>query len=179
MCREIDINRCISIGYIMRTHGLQGEVIIKFNPAYGETFEEIESLFLEIEGGLVPFLIEEDSLRYRTGETANISFKSYQNVDLVDPYVGCKIFVFNEDVIIDEEITDFSILEGYHITDTQKDINGEVIRVEDFSGNIILSIEVDGEEVMVPFNTEIVKQILHEQRLIHLDIPEGLLDLNE
>ncbi|MDC1105357.1 ribosome maturation factor RimM [Prolixibacteraceae bacterium] len=179
MCRDIDIAECTSIGHILKTHGLHGEVVVKFSPSYGDTLEEVAFLFLEIEGGLVPFLIEEDTLRYRTSETANIAFQTYDDVDAVDPYVGCKIYVFNEDLIIDEEILDYSILEGYDVEDADKGNLGEVIRVDDFSGNIILVIEIDGDENMIPFNTEMVKNIMHDQRRILVDLPEGLLELNE
>lgn len=179
MCREIDINACTSIGYILKTHGLQGEVVIKFNPAYGDTLEEVDFLFLEIEGGLVPFFIEEETLRFRTDETANIAFQSYDDVDRIDPYVGCKVYVFTEDLVIDEDIVDFSILEGYQVEDQDKGALGKVDRVEDYSGNHILVVMVQEEEIMIPFNEEIIKDIHHEKRHIIVSLPEGLLELNE
>lgn len=179
MCREIDINACTSIGYILKTHGLQGEVVIKFNPVYGDTLEEVDFLFLEIEGGLVPFFIEEETLRFRTDETANIAFQSYDDVDRIDPYVGCRVYVFSEDLVIDEESVEFSILEGYRIEDIEKGELGVVDRVEDYSGNHILVAMINEEEVMIPFNEETIKNIHHEKQLLVVSIPDGLLELNE
>jgi 16S rRNA processing protein RimM len=60
---RIEKNHCIEIGYIQKPHGLNGNVILIFNAEFKVTLEEIKYLLIEVEGGVVPFFIEEEGLR--------------------------------------------------------------------------------------------------------------------
>ena len=44
-------------------------------------------------------------------------------------------------------------------------------------GGALLAIEVDGQDVLVPFRPPILQRIVREARRIELALPEGLLDL--
>ena len=57
---QINKNDCVEVGYIQKPHGLKGEVILVFDKEFEETFEELEFLFIEVDGGLVPFFIEDE-----------------------------------------------------------------------------------------------------------------------
>jgi small subunit ribosomal protein S16 len=54
----MNIDACYQLGYIVRTHGVKGQVVAFFDVDYPEDYEELESVFLQISGKLVPFFIE-------------------------------------------------------------------------------------------------------------------------
>jgi len=72
-----------------------------------------------------------------------------------------------------ENIIDFKV----------KDINdiywGTVFDIKKFGLNVILEIKNKDEIVYVPFNDKIVIEISEKEKLIILDPPEGLLNLNQ
>jgi 16S rRNA processing protein RimM len=51
--------------------------------------------------------------------------------------------------------------------------------VNDFSGNLLLSVEYQGKEALVPLNEDLIIRFDEEKKEIELRIPEGLFDLDE
>ena len=54
----MNIDACYQLGYIVRTHGVKGQVVAFFDVDYPEDYEELESVFLQLSGKLVPFFID-------------------------------------------------------------------------------------------------------------------------
>ncbi len=49
---------CYFLGVITRRHGLSGNVILKMDTDQPEFYSKMESMFIEINGLLVPFLLK-------------------------------------------------------------------------------------------------------------------------
>jgi 16S rRNA processing protein RimM len=49
---------CYLLGKITRRHGLAGNVILKLDTDQPELYNKLESIFVEINGLLVPFLLK-------------------------------------------------------------------------------------------------------------------------
>jgi 16S rRNA processing protein RimM len=56
---------------------------------------------------------------------------------------------------------------------------GEIAVVEDFGGNIVFTVMMNGKEILIPFHDELLVEFNPKKKLIILDCPEGLLELNE
>ena len=54
---------CFLLGYILRTHGTAGNVVIFLDVDYPENYEDLESVFVEIKGDLVPYFIQDLNLQ--------------------------------------------------------------------------------------------------------------------
>jgi hypothetical protein len=65
---------CQKIGFIRKTHGVHGELVLEYEPEFEESVVEAERFFLEIDGLLVPFFVAEEGLRFRSAKTALITF---------------------------------------------------------------------------------------------------------
>ena len=61
-----------------------------------------------------------------------------------------------------------------------EDINdgniGEIFAVYDSTMNILFVIEKDGEELLLPAHEEFIVDLDKKQRILKVDIPEGLLE---
>ena len=53
----MNIDACFQLGYIVKTHGIKGQVVAFFDVDFPEDYEDLESVFLEQKGRLVPFFI--------------------------------------------------------------------------------------------------------------------------
>ena len=49
---------CYQLGEVIKTHGLKGEVSVLLDVDFPEEYSELESVFLQMEGNLVPFFID-------------------------------------------------------------------------------------------------------------------------
>ena len=50
---------CYQLGHISRLHGYKGEVVAFFDTDQPQNYYELESVFVDVRGELVPFFIEE------------------------------------------------------------------------------------------------------------------------
>jgi len=71
----VSIEDCFKVGYISKTHGLKGEVTAIFDQDF--ELDEITSLFLEFNGSLVPYFLEDFSDR---GDKSFLKFESIDSI---------------------------------------------------------------------------------------------------
>ena len=68
---------------------------------------------------------------------------------------------------------------GCRVETAAGDVVGEVARVEGGAGASLLAVAGSGGEVLIPFAVSLCPTIDVERRLIVVDAPEGLLEVNE
>lgn len=171
-------NDCIQVGYLQKPHGINGEVILRFQEKFYESLEKIDNILLiEIEGLLVPYFLEEE-IRFRTGDSAIVKLQWIDDEKKAKEIAGMQVYLKQEQVIADH-VLEIEGLKGYLLIDQRKQQLGEITNVDNFSGNIILTVNYLNSEVMVPFNDDFLISIDEGKKIIALDIPDGILDLDE
>jgi 16S rRNA processing protein RimM len=53
---------------------------------------------------------------------------------------------------------------------------GKISAIDDYSGNIVFTVDGDGGEILVPFNEDFLLKLDEEQKTIQLQLPEGLME---
>ena len=174
---QIYKDECVEVGYVQKPHGLKGEIIVAFEPEFAETLEEIELLFVEVDGGLVPFFVEDEGLRFKTDESAICRLEFIDSLSKAKELTGCKVYVFDEEVIDSEIQEGTSVLIGMKAFDAKFGEIGRVSRVDDFSGNLVITVDHPKAEVMIPLSDEVIVSVDEEKREIHLNCPNGLIEI--
>jgi hypothetical protein len=75
------------IGYIIKPHGLKGEMIIEIEEGFEDHVAESEYLLLEVEGGLVPFFISSEGINFRTSTSLSLALMILIQQRKYDPIV--------------------------------------------------------------------------------------------
>lgn len=164
-------------GTIIKPHGLRGEFILEIGEGLDEYLVDQECLMVGIDGGLVPFFITEEGINFRTSTTVSLSFEDIDNVEKVRPLCGCKVFLPNS-ASRDEAAEDsFDALIGYVVFDEEKGRLGRITRSDNFSGNVVLTVEYHSREILIPFSENLITGINNDKKEIRLACPEGLIDL--
>ena len=81
---------CYFLGKITRKHGLSGNLILKLDTDQPEIYKKLESIFVEINGLLVPFFIEK--IIWSKQDSLNILFKNSSEA-LVEQLIGKNVFL--------------------------------------------------------------------------------------
>lgn len=170
---------CTKIGFIQKTHGIHGELVIRFDETYYETLDSYPTLFLEIDQLLVPFFIEEDGLRFKSGESVIAKLEWIDTDKKAKALNGLSVYVANDAIVANDEDLNMNELIGYKLFDETLGFIGEIEDVTDYSGNVLLIVEYQGKEAMVPLNEDLIIRLDEENREIELSIPEGLFDLDD
>ena len=160
------------IGQIGRTHGVKGEVTFNFTDDVWDR-ADAEYLFLRVDGLLVPFFLEE--YRFRSDTTALLKFLYYDSADDVQFMVGCDVLfphALTPEMSEDDEYT-WQYFTGFSLIDRKAGLIGTIESVDDSTQNVLFRV---GER-LIPAAKAWIKDISHKERTIHMELPEGLLEL--
>lgn len=161
------------IGYISKTHGLKGHVILRINDYVNIDEEKIASVFLELNGSQVPYFIQE----CRPNNSGYIL--KLENIDTIDTskkLIGKKAFTLPDFILEEDESLNEFI--GYAILDTKLGNIGNIAEVDEKTNNVIIKvIHPTGVEIILPFNDDFIVEIDDDLKTIEFNAPEGLIDM--
>ncbi len=172
-------NKSIKIGFIQKPHGIHGELVIRFQEEYYETLEEMPVLLLDIDDLLVPYFIADDGLRFKSGESAIVKFDWVDSDKQAKNLCGLSVYVSENDVIELEDEFLPDDLTGFKLFEPKLGLIGEITEVTNYSGNILVTVDYQGKECLVPFNEDLLVRFDENLREIEMDLPEGLFNLDE
>ncbi len=162
------------LGTITRSHGLKGAFKVNIYAAGVQPLETEEPVFIQLQGGPVPFFVEECS-----AASHNIWTMKIEDVDTLEHaerFVGNDILIEEARFIgIKTDATEELI--GFVVTDFEKGEIGSVVGILETAQHPVLEIEKDDKLILVPWVDAIVKNIDNEKRSIKIEAPDGLIDL--
>jgi 16S rRNA processing protein RimM len=167
---------CTKIGFIRKTRGVHGELVLEFEEQFEFSVEEATRFFLEIDGLLVPFFAAENGLQVKSAKTAFVNFEWVDSEKYAQRIIGTNVYLFTSEIVDEPEEAGLSELEGFTLFDKNTGEIGVIARVEDFSGNTVLTIGKKNNEILIPFNEDFLVSIDPENKILTLDLPEGLIE---
>lgn len=174
---SIDKQDFFPIGSIVKPHGLNGDMILEIEEGFEDALYDSDYLMVEVEGGLVPFFITDEGINFRTSTSLALAFEDLDSADKVRPLCGCTIYLHKETQQELPTSDEFNELTGFTVFDKEKGKLGKIIRIDDFSGNIVLTVQHTANEILIPLSEELIIQLKKDKRELYLDCPEGLIDL--
>jgi 16S rRNA processing protein RimM len=167
----------IFFGKILKVRGNKGEVVSTSPAPSVCTLNEGETIRLKSEKYQKQLEIE--YLREIKGSPL-IKFKGINTINEAYKLVGYSIYVPNHKQADRDEQDTPEELEDFVVLDMKGDRWGKVKHVEADTTNPLLEVQDENETDVhyVPFTEPIVKKIDKQNRLIIIDPPEGLKDLN-
>jgi 16S rRNA processing protein RimM len=167
---------CTKIGFIRKTRGVHGELVLEFEEQFEFSVEDATRFFLEIDGLLVPFFVAENGLRINTARSAFVNFDWVGSEKYAHRLIGANVFLFTSEIVDEPEDAGLSELEGFALFDKNNEEIGVISHVEDFSGNTVLTVGSGHEEILVPFNEDFLVSIDADNKILILDLPDGLIE---
>ena len=168
-------DECYEVGYVQKTHGLKGEVMIMLDVDDPEDYEEMDSIFIEINGSLVPYFIESLNI---LGSNAIVKFEGVGHIDKAKELVGKKMFLPLDTLDdLDEGQFYYHEIIGYEVNDLKLGILSPIVSFYELPQYGILSMVHEGREVMIPVIDEIIIKVDHEKQQLITLLPDGLVDV--
>ncbi|MDO9255950.1 MAG: ribosome maturation factor RimM [Bacteroidales bacterium] len=164
------------LGKIVRTFGTKGEVIFQIDSELLSRIKKLESVYLKINENLVPFFIE--LIQPKAKGQAMVKFLDVDSTEDASLLAGCAIFIPVAILPKQKGTQLFSVeIEGYTVIDANRGETGTVRTVLEMPQQALLAIDFNGKEILVPIVDEIVKKIDRKTKTIHIEAPEGLIEL--
>lgn len=164
------------IGQFAKPHGIKGEISLVTNC---DLFDDVEDpcVICEMDGILVPFFIEE--YRYKTDTVMLVKLENVDDEKTAREFTNREVFFPLDAVDGDDLVGDMSwdSFIGYTVIDRQHDELGKITDVDEKTINVLLQIDHNGEELLLPAAEELILSADHENKTLQVALPEGLLDL--
>ncbi len=170
------VEDCYQLGYIVKPHGLKGEVQILLDVDDPRQYQGLESVFVLEGQNLVPFFLESISVN---SNKAIVKFEEVDDIEAAQELKGLELYMPLDTLPeLDEQEIYLHELEGFEINDQTEGHIGRVVGVIDAGGQRLLSLlHESGKEVLIPFNDQLVVNFDKSTKSVLMNLPEGLLGL--
>jgi 16S rRNA processing protein RimM len=166
----------ILLGRITKLNGYEGAITVRLEKLFSGNIPEMESIFLEIEGKLVPFLVSD--LEYSGADILKLKFEGYDSIEKISEFIGSRLFL-TSDISVENEKQNFQDLLGFKIFNQENELIGEITEVISNPGQILLNItSVKKKEMLIPFHEHFIVSVNNRKKIIIMNLPEGLTDIN-
>lgn len=167
----------ILLGRITKISGYEGAVAVKLEKFFIDNIPTMESVFLEIEGRPVPFFISESD--YSGADILKLSFEGYGTSEKIIEFIGCRIFLTSESGKGSIKTADNELLIGFSIFTQNEEPIGQVTDIISNNGQWLLNVSTsERKDILIPFHEDFIIRIDKKDKVVIMDIPEGLLEIN-
>ncbi len=167
---------CFYLGKIVKKYSFKGELLAKLDTDDPEFFSEMESVFVEKNKNLIPFFIEHCSLH--KSNLLRIKFEDIEDETTADTLLNCELYLplsflpeLSGNKFYYHEII------GFQVIDDKFGPVGIIKGVNDSTAQALFEIEREGAEILIPLIDEFIVQVDKQQKIMHLSVPEGLIEM--
>ena len=163
------------LGKIIKPNGYKGKVNAYLDTDDPEMYDNINMLFLSINGMPVPYFVEAIHI---LNNKAVITFQDIDSIEKADLLSQKEIYLpLNElpplsgNKFYYHEVKDFTIFDEIH---------GELGTIKDvleYPNQAVFQVFIKEKEVLIPISNEIIKIVDRQKKEIHIIAPEGLIEL--
>lgn len=174
--RDLAEEELVAVARGVKTRGLRGEVVAELLTDFPERFEGLERLIAVGADGRRRVLELEEHWFHQ--DRVVLKFAGYDSVEAASELVNLEFTVpESERVELEEdEFYDWE-LEGCAVETVEGEKLGQVREIMRTGGVEMLVVDNgEGRDYLIPMAEEICVEISVEQKLIRVDVPEGLLE---
>lgn len=165
------------LGKIVKKHGIKGDLLAKIDTDEPHLYENMESVFLDIKGKLVPYFLNKSNLH--KADTLRLDFEDINNIEEADALIGKEMYLplkelpeLSGNKFYFHEVINFKALDQ-----NQKEI-GTIENINDRTPQAYFEIKNEkGEEILIPVADKYIKKVDRQNRQIIFDLPEGYLEV--
>ena len=169
------IDDCYQLGYVIKTHGLHGELSILLDVDFPDAYEVLESVFVATAGSetLVPFFVEHIAIRQNK---ALVKFEEIDTIDQAETLLKANLYLPLERLppLEDDQFYYHEII-GFVVEDQQQGALGVVQDVYESTGQDMIVMQYQEKEILIPINDDIVLRVDKAKKVVYVNLPEGLL----
>jgi 16S rRNA processing protein RimM len=169
------MDELVAIAVIARPKGLKGEVFADVLTDFPERFDDLEAVTAVLnDSARVDLKIE--NVRFQNGRLV-LKFAGYDSVEAAETLRGSEICVPESEAVELESGQYFDWqLEGCRVETIEGKTIGKVREVQRTGGTENLLVDGDGKDHLIPFAASICVEVDVENKLIKVDLPNGLLE---
>ena len=167
---------CFYLGKIAKKFSFKGEVLIYLDTDEPELYDNLESVFVELNKNLVPFFIENSAPH--KNDFLRVSFEEVKNEQDADALLGKEVYLPLSTL---PKLTGnkfyFHEVIGFEIEDKRIGVFGIIQSINDSTAQPLFEV-LNGEiEILIPMIDHFLVKIDRENKKVIMDLPIGLVEM--
>ncbi|GMN11517.1 ribosome maturation factor RimM [Croceitalea sp. MTPC9] len=167
---------CFYLGKVVSKYSFKGEVLVKIDTDEPETYENMESVFVSLGNNLVPFFI--DRCRLHKSTLLRIDFEEVKDEAAADRILGAELYLplamlppLRGNKFYFHEVI------GFTLQDKVYGNIGIIASINDSASQVLFEAKKGDKELLIPVTDDIITKVDRDSKTIHVNCPEGLVDL--
>ncbi len=168
---------CVELGYIAKAHGVTGDLRCIFDVGDLVDYKRKKTLY-QAKGDAPLQPIQVKSFNIQAEKQAILHFEGFDTRDAAEELIGHTLYfpIALLPSLPEGHYYFFQVI-GYDVVDKKLGNIGTVKRFQDAVAQDILVILQGEKEILAPVTETFVLHADHEARVLHTDLPEGLVEL--
>jgi 16S rRNA processing protein RimM len=167
---------CFYLGKIVKKYSFKGELLAKLDTDEPDLYDNLDAIFVDLRGNLVPFFLESSQLH-----KSNLLRLKFEDVDTegdADALIKSDLYLPLEFLPkLEGDKFYFHEVIGFKVIDKNYGSVGTIKAINDSTAQALFEIDKDGIEILIPMNDEFIVEVDRAKRTIIVETPEGLIDL--
>lgn len=167
---------CFYLGKIAKKFSFKGEVLVYLDTDEPELYENMESVFVELNKNLVPFFIENSSLH--KNDFLRVKFEDVDTEEDADAIMGCELYL-PLSFLPKLEGNQFYYHEviGFEVEDQRLGVVGKIVSINDSTAQPLFEVLNGNVEMLIPMIDQFLIKVDRENKKVIMNLPEGLVEM--
>jgi len=167
---------CFYLGKIVKKYSFKGELLAKLDTDEPDIYENLDAIFIDLKGDLVPFFVQSSQLH--KSELLRLKFEDVTTEADADALMKTELYLpLNLLPKLEGNKFYFHEVIGFKIKDTNFGDVGVLKSINDSTAQSLFEIDRDGIEILIPMNDEFIVKVDRINKIIEVNTPEGLIEL--
>lgn len=163
------------LGRTLKPHGLKGEVAIKLDVDEPARYVDLDLVWVERQGTLVPYAIESISIRPKS---TVVRLEGVETIEDAQALAGLRLLLpLTALPPLDGLKFYYHEVVGFELVDEEHGSLGTIADVLDLPGNPLFRTVLEGREGLFPMQDRTLVKVDRDARRIEVRMPEGLHSL--
>jgi 16S rRNA processing protein RimM len=169
-------NNYRNIGKLVAVFGLQGELVLQHRLGKKTTLKGLKAIFIEDKKDeMLPWFVE--STRGKSAEDLYIKLEGIDTKEAARRVVQKEVWLTEADFAQFAGASAPISLVGFRMLDGDTDL-GEILEVIEQPHQVLCKIALDGgKEALIPVHEETLRKVDKKKKEVHVELPDGLLDV--
>jgi len=165
----------IHVGHSAKSRGINGNFKARIDKRFIADVLKARALFINLDGSKVPFLIES---AVDKGDVI-LKLDEVDSPEAVSQYLSKELYLEAREVSEDNQSdkAQENPLLGYTLIDQSSKEIGIIAALLEYPDQLLAKVDYQGKEVLIPIHEDLIIELDNSNKVLQLEIVEGLLDL--
>jgi 16S rRNA processing protein RimM len=167
---------CFYLGKVAKKFSFKGEVLLYLDTDEPELYENLESVFVELNDNLVPFFIAQ-SARHKN-DLLRVKFEDVDSEADADEIIGAALYLPLKMLPkLEGDKFYFHEVIGFEIEDKRLGVIGKIVSVNDSSAQPLFEVLNGETQLLIPMIDQFLVGLDRKAKKVLMDLPEGLVEM--